>query len=42
MYGGFVLSGLRLGLGYAEALTASIPAEKFAHFPAKDVVCPAF
>ncbi len=41
-YAHYVLSGLNLGLGYAEALTTSIPADKFAAFPAKDVVCPAF
>ena len=41
-YGSYVLSGLNIGLGYADALTKTIPAEKFAQFPAKDVVCPAF
>ena len=41
-YARHVLPGLRLGLGYADALTKSIPAESFASFPAKDVVCPAF
>ena len=41
-YSRHVLPGLRLGLGYADALTKSIPAESFAHFPAKDVTCPAF
>ena len=41
-YASYVLSGMNLGLGYADALTKTIPAEKFAHFPAKDVVCPAF
>lgn len=41
-YAHYVLSGLNLGLGYADVLTKSIPDDKFAHFPAKDVVCPAF
>jgi len=41
-YASYVLSGLNLGLGYADVLTKTIPADRFAHFPAKDVVCPAF
>ena len=41
-YASYVLSGMNIGLGYADALTKTIPADKFAHFPAKDVVCPAF
>ena len=41
-YAHYVLSGLNIGLGYADVLTKSIPADKFAHFPGKDVVCPAF
>ena len=41
-YAHYVLPGLHLGLNYAETLAKTIPADKFAHFPAKDVVCPAF
>ena len=41
-YAHYVLGGLNIGIGYAEQLTKTIPAEQFAHFPAKDVVCPAF
>jgi hypothetical protein len=41
-YAQHVLSGLHLGLGYADALTKTIPADRFAEFPGKDVVCPAF
>ncbi|MFO0963804.1 MAG: hypothetical protein U0625_13000 [Phycisphaerales bacterium] len=41
-YASNVIGGLNIALMYAENLTKSIPADKFAHFPGKDIVCPAF
>ncbi|MBL9141793.1 MAG: hypothetical protein JNK53_08000, partial [Phycisphaerae bacterium] len=41
-FGSYIANGLQLAINYADALCKGIPADKFAHMPAKDFCSPAF